>query len=141
MKQFTEYAPKTEKTPNYKLRRAVAVGAITTTAAFGIYKATDSAPDAPASPHYLTAERTLELGEGDTVLGAAINGARDIQPDLSLEDQSYITEQAQQIDKADGVVQPGYEVSVRYGEFDGQKDANGNLGTDFEVKVSPNVIK
>lgn len=137
MKQVTDHAPNTEKTHNYNLRRAIAAGTIATATVFGVYKIVESMPEQPETPLYTTSFETLELGEGDTVIGAAINGAREIDPNLSEENQAYITEQARE----HAVVQPGYEVTVRYGEYDGKPDEHGNYGTDFEVEVTPDDIK
>lgn len=139
--------PKTnsEKQPNYTRRRAIAISAITAagiaSVGFGIHKATETAQATPDQSLYTSSIETLELGQGDTVVDAAINGARNIQPELSLEDQQYITEQAQAEYTEAGGVQPGYEVTVRYGEYDGKPDAEGEFGTDFEVEVTPDVIK
>lgn len=140
-------APKTEieNQPNYTRRRAIAIGAIAAAgigiASFGAHKATETIPKAPDQSFYTTSVETLELGQGDTVVEAAINGARNIQPDLSLEDQQHITKEAQREYTEAGGVQPGYEVSVRYGEYDGAPDDTGEFGTDFEVQVTPDLIK
>lgn len=145
MKQSADYLRTqndTEKTPNYKLRRGVAAVALFGIAAGGVAYAKHDTPKSPEAQHtYTTAVETLELGQGDTVIDTAINGARNINPGLSLEDQTEITHLAQEVDRAPGVVQPGYEVTVRYGEYDGKPDENGEFGTDCEVEVTPDVIK
>ena len=137
-------APKTniEKSPNYTLRRAVAIGSLAAAGAvgFGIHTASESLKTPEHTRHTIDVE-TLEIGQGDAVVDVAINGARKIQPNLSLEDQQNITEQAQAEDLHNRVVQPGYEVTVRYGEYDGKADSHGEVGTDFEVEVTPDVIK
>ena len=135
-----DIAPKTETTPKYALRRAVAVGAIAA-ASFGIYEAAKPSSEETKHAQYTTQVETLELGQGDNVVDAAINGAREIQPELSVEDQAHITQLAKVADHENRVVQPGYEVTVRYGEYDGKPDTKGNYGTDFEVEVTPDVIK
>ncbi|MBH1980797.1 hypothetical protein I8H83_01515 [Candidatus Saccharibacteria bacterium] len=138
-------APKTkiEKSPNYTLRRAIAIGSVAAAGVIGmgVYNASDSPPKTPEHSRYTTNVETLELGQGDVVINAAINGARKIKPELTLEDQQNITEQAQSENLRNNVVQPGYEVTVRYGEYDGKADASGEVGTDFEVEVTPDVIK
>lgn len=135
-------APKTdtEKTPNYALRRVVAAGAIAA-AGFGIYSAANSSPETPEHPRHTIDVETLEVGQGDAVVDVAINGALKLQPELSAIDQQSITEQAQAENLRNNVVQPGYEVTVRYGEYDGKADADGKTGTDFEVEVTPGVVK
>ena len=146
MKHTADYQPtqnSMEKTPNYTLRRGIAaVALLGTTAGLGVAFAKHDTPKSPdAHPTYTTAVETLELGQGDTVIDTAINGARNINPDLSLEDQTVITHLAQEVDRAPGVVQPGYEVTVRYGEYDGKPDTNGEFGTDYDIEVTPDVIK
>lgn len=141
MKQLAEHKSHTEKQPNYKLRRGLAIGGIALASAVGAHELFSSPQEEPETKSYTTAIETLELGQGDTVIDAAINGARNIQPELSEADQSRITKQAQAEALEHNVVQPGYEVTVRYGEYDNKPDANGELGTDFEVEVTPNVIK
>lgn len=145
MKHTADYQPtqNSTETPNYALRRGIAaVALLGATTGIAVAFAKHDTPKSPDNhPTYTTAVETLELGQGDTVIDTAINGARNINPDLSLEDQTEITHLAQEIDRAPGVVQPGYEVTVRYGEYDGKPNERGHFGTDYEVEVTPDVIK
>lgn len=145
MRHDTAPNTNTEKTPNYTLRRALAIGSLALATGTGIVMGAHHATESPSKSQEITRHtidvETLEIGQGDAVVDVAINGARNILPDLSLEDQETITEQAQAENLRNNVVQPGYEVTVRYGEYDGKADAHGEVGTDFEVEVTPDVIK